>query len=59
MQCSLEEVLKDFDRKTIEDIRTLLDQSNKIKSKIEQLRESLKNQSKYQEEKFLHIFSGN
>ena len=52
MSLSLDEVLKDFDRKTIEDIRTLLDQSNKIKSKIEQLRESLKNQSKYQEEKF-------
>ena len=49
---SLEEVVSDFARKNVNDISVIHNFSIEIKKKLEKLKESLKHQSQYQEEKF-------
>jgi len=49
---SLEEVVSDYARKNVNDISVIHNFSIEIKKKLEKLKESLKHQSQYQEEKF-------
>jgi chromosome segregation protein len=49
---SLEEVVSDYGRKNVNDISVIHNFSIEIKKKLEKLKESLKHQSQYQEEKF-------
>ena len=49
---SLEEVVSDYARKNVNDISVIHNFSLEIKKKLEKLKESLKHQSQYQEEKF-------
>ena len=49
---SLEEVVSDYARKNVTDISVIHNFSIEIKKKLEKLKESLKHQSQYQEEKF-------